>query len=138
MKRHFKSIILAAALSAFAGAFASAQYLQEVAKVPFSFHAAGKVIPAGKLSVKEVDAQGLYSLTDSTGNSSFWNAGIKRSANPAKPHLTFACYGHECVLAEVSMPGKNVASGASQATIDRELSHNIGVASMISVPFGTR
>ena len=46
MKRHFKNIILAAALSASAGAFASAQFLQEIAKVPFAFHAAGKGVPA--------------------------------------------------------------------------------------------
>ncbi|MBV8553654.1 MAG: hypothetical protein JOY54_20335 [Acidobacteriaceae bacterium] len=133
MKRHFTSIILAAALSAFAGGL-GAQYLSEIAKVPFAFHAQGRMLQPGNVTVKELDGRGAYKLTDSTGSSTFWSTGIKKNADPAKPHLTFACYGRDCVLAEVSMPGQNSASAISAASIDRELSHKIGIASMISVP----
>ena len=135
MCRQSKSIILAAVLSAFAGAVvASAQNSREVATVPFAFHTQGPVLASGQVSVKEVNDRGIYTLTDSEGTSTFWTASRKEVADPGKPHLTFACYGHDCVLAEISMPGSSTAFKASEASIDKQLQRKIGVAAMIRVP----
>jgi hypothetical protein len=134
MYRHFKTFILGAALSAFAGALVNAQDMRAIANVPFTFHTQGPVLSSGQVTVKEVNAQGVFSVTDSTGKSSFWSVSKQVPANPAKPHLTFACYGQDCVLAEISMPGSNSAFKASQQSIERQLPHKIGVAAMLYAP----
>ncbi len=135
MNRLSKNIVLAAVLSAFAGAaVTSAQELRETATVPFEFHTQGPTLAAGKVDVKEVNDRGIYLVSDSTGHSTFWTASRKDSADPDKPHLTFACYGHDCVLAEISMAGSDTAYKLSQSAIDKQLPRNIGVSAMIRVP----
>jgi hypothetical protein len=86
------------------------------------------------VTIKEINGQGVYSITDSTGESTFWSAARKVAADPAKPHLTFACYGHDCVLAEIAMPGSSSGLRVSQASIDKQLSRKIGVAAMLYAP----
>jgi len=131
MKRQLTSIILAGTLSAFAGAVATnAQNARETANVTFDYQVAGKALDAGKVTVKEINNMGLFSVMDSTGKSVYWNATKQVSADPSNPHLTFSCYNGECLLSEVAMPGSNVAHKLS----DRQASHNIGIATMISVP----
>ena len=66
------------------------------------------------------------------------NAPVPNTTDPQKPHLTFVRYGDEYVLSEISMPGKNVSYAASQSTIDKNLSHKIGLAALISVPLKGR
>ncbi len=135
MKRQFTSFILAAALSAFAGAtFASAQQNRETADVNFSYQANSKSLERGTTTVKETNSIGLYQVSDDSGNSAFWNGTKQVSSDPEKAHLKFACYGDECVLEEVAMPGSDVAYQLSQKQIDRQLSHKIGIATMILVP----
>lgn len=135
MYRQSRNIILAAVLSAFAGALVtSAQDLRETATVPFAFHTQGPVFAAGQVDIKEVNDRGIYIIRDSAGQSTFWTASRKEAADPQKPHLTFACYGHDCVLAEISMPGSDTAFRVSQSAIDKQLPRKIGVAAMIRVP----
>jgi hypothetical protein len=132
MYRQVKTFVLGAALSAFAGALVtSAQDTRAIANVPFTFHTQGPVLSSGEVKVKQVTDQGIYSITDSTGTSTFWTAAGKVEANPEKPHLTFACYGHDCVLAEVAMPGNTTAFKLSQQSIEKQLPRKIGVASML-------
>jgi hypothetical protein len=132
MYRHMKTFVLGAALSAFAGALVtSAQNSRAIANVPFAFQTQGPVLDAGQVMVKEVNGQGVYQIMDHTGESTFWSASAKVAADPQKPHLTFACYAHNCVLAEIAMPGSNSALRLSEAAINRQLPRKIGVASMI-------
>jgi hypothetical protein len=135
MYRKTKTFILGATLSAFAGGLVtSAQDSRATANVPFTFHTQGPVMQSGQVKVKEVNSQGVYQITDSTGESTFWSASRKVAADPQKPHLTFACYGHDCVLAEIAMPGSNSALRLGEAAITKQLPRKIGVAAMIYAP----
>jgi len=88
--------------------------------------------------VSESDTIGLFRLTGQDGRSIFVNTPLPRTTDPQKPHVTFVRYGDEYVLSEISMPEKNVSYAASQSTIDKNLSHKIGLAALISVPLKGR
>jgi|SRR5579875_3009337 len=134
MNRKTVYTILIASLSALLGsATMNAQGTTEIANVPFAFHANGKTLPAGKYLVEQKSTSTVFYLSNKTGPSAFVSFGTMRSGDPADPKLTFLCYGHECALSAISMPGDMVAYGASDASLDRQFSHKIGMAALISV-----
>ena len=139
MTRNLTHRILTAGLSALLGtASLTAQNSREVADVPFTFHAGQQTFSAGKYEVSERNTAGLMWLASSEGRSIFVNAPILNTTDPQKPHLTFVGYGNEYVLSEISMPGKNVSYAASPSAIEKNLSHKIGLAALISVPLKGR
>jgi hypothetical protein len=140
MKRKMTNVILTATLSALVGsALLTAQDRSEVANIPFSFQAQGKVMPAGNYSIREQNSSGeLYQLTSSTGESSYWMATMEKKADPANPKLTFAKSGSEYVLASVSMPGNAVSHGVSDSSLQKSFSRSMGIASLVAVPMRAR
>ncbi len=139
MKRKMTHMILTAGLSALFGtAILSAQNSREVANIPFTFHAQQQTLAAGTYQIAERGSDGIFQLSGPDRKSIFVGALVPISANPNKPHLKFACYGHECVLSEISMPGRETAYRVSQSQIDKNLTHKLGIASMISVPLKAR
>ncbi len=139
MTRNMTHMILTAGLSALLGtAILGAQNLSEVANVPFTFHTQQQTFAAGKYQVSERGSTGIFQLYSPSGQSILTSATIPTSADPSKPHLTFACYGGECVLSEIAMPGRDTAYRASKSQIDKNLTHKLGVAAMISVPLKVR
>jgi hypothetical protein len=139
MKRQFTTLVLTAGLSATLGSFSlSAQNRSEVADIPFAFQVQQKTLPAGHYLVDQRSVGGLFQLYDARGHSIFLSALQQNRAEPDKPKLTFACYGHDCVLAKVSMPGADVSYGLSQKQIEKNLPHKMGMVSMISVRLTSR
>ena len=139
MKLNMTHMILTAGLSALLGtASLGAQNLREVADVPFTFHAQQQTFPAGTYELAERGTDGVFQLYGPNRKSILIGIMTPVSANPAKPHLKFACYGGECVLSEIAMPGRETAYRASQFQIDKNLTHKLGVAAMISVPLKVR
>jgi hypothetical protein len=140
MKRQFTAIALTATLSAlFGGALLNAQDRSEVATIPFSFHAQGKLLPAGNYSVTEQNYSGdIYQLRSSTGQSIYWLAPTENTADPANPKLTFVKAGSEYVLSSVAMPGDRVSHGISDATVQKNLSRSMGIASLVAIPLHAR
>jgi hypothetical protein len=139
MKLNMTHMILTAGLSALLGtASLGAQNLREVADVPFTFHAQQQTFPAGTYELAERGTNGVFQLYGPDRKSILVGAMIPVDANPSKPHLKFACYGGQCVLSEIAMPGRETAYRASQSQIDKNLTHKLGVAAMISVPLKAR
>lgn len=139
MKLTMTHMILTAGLSALLGTGSLvAQSLRETADVPFTFHAQQQTLPAGTYQIAERGSNGVFQLYGPDRKSIFVAAMVPVSANPNKPHLQFACYGGQCVLSEISMPGRETAYRAPQSQIDKNLSHKLGIASMISVPLKVR
>ena len=139
MTRNLTHRILTAGLSALLGtASISAFDMTGVTNIPFTFHAGQQSFSAGKYEVRESESAGLFRLTGSDGRSIFVGATIPKTTDPQKPHLTFVRYGNQCVLSEISMPEKNVSYALSQSAIDKNLSHKIGFANLISVPLKGR
>lgn len=140
MKRQLTAIALTATLSALVGgALLNAQDRSEVATIPFSFHAQGKLLPAGNYSVVEQSSSGeIYQLTSSTGKSIYWLAPNENTADPANPKLTFVKSGSEYVLSSVAMPGDRVSHGISDAAVQRSFSRSLGIASLVAIPLHAR
>ncbi|HEY3937018.1 MAG TPA: hypothetical protein VGL97_06290 [Bryobacteraceae bacterium] len=139
MKRQFTSLVLTAGLSAMLGTFSlSAQSTSEAADIPFAFQVQQKTLPAGHYVINQKNVGGWFQVYDSRGHSIFLNAIEQKKADPDNPKLTFACYGHECVLAKISMPGADVGYGLSQKQIEKNLPHKMGMVSMISVRLKSR
>jgi hypothetical protein len=139
MTRQLTNTLLTAGLSALLGAAAlSAQDRTETANVPFAFHTQQTTLEAGKYRIQEQNSKGIFQLYAESGRSLFVAMHPVGSSDPNNPKLTFACYGGQCVLAKISMPGTDTAWGPSQSSIEKNLSHKLGVAAMISVPLRAR
>ena len=135
MKRQLTQIVLSAGLSVLFGSLAlSAEAQRDVADIPFAFHANGRVLPAGKYEVKQVNSAGTFQVSDVNGHSIFMSAPLQKRGDPYKPRLTFAAYGDTRVLSQIWMLGDENGHMISNSALDKELPRKIGMASMISVP----
>ena len=104
-------MIAAAALVVAAGA-AQAQQLK--AEIPFSFRAAGTLMPAGEYRVEGIRSQNtvIFKLINVDTNRAVLavsNAG-NNPAQTADATLSFECSGAHCVLVQVA-PGTGTAYG---------------------------
>ena len=139
MKRQLKALMITAGLSAMLGVIpAMAQDHRAIAKVPFAFKVEQRSFPAGEYSVAQLNQSGILQLSGEDRHSIMLNAPIPNTADPYKPHLTFACYGKECVLSEISLPGSQVARAFSQHAIEKNLTHKLGMVSMIAIRLGSQ
>ena len=131
MKRQFTSIVLAAGLSVIGSLTLSAQDRTEVAEIPFSYTANQTQLPAGTYRVDRGN-QGVFRLSDGKGHAIFMNAPIQQQGKADNPHLTFARFGDEYLLAQIwSTDGTGYS--VSQSALDKERPRGMQVASMISV-----
>jgi hypothetical protein len=138
MKLQLNALMITAALSVLGVMPMAAQQKSETAKVPFAFNVEQLSFPAGDYTVKQINQTGVFQLYSEDRHSIFLNAPLRKSADPDKPHLTFACYGKECALAEIVLPGTGVAQGLSQHAIEKNLTHKLGMVSMISIRLAAR
>ena len=140
MTRQLTNAFLIAGLSALLGAaVVNAQDRSEKANIPFVFHTQQTTFEAGKYTVQERTSTGLFLLrSDETANAVLMQMHPGPSADPEKPKLIFACYGHYCALAEISMEGSDVTYALPDSAIEKNLKHKLGISSMISVPLKGR
>src|SRR5581483_8254495 len=132
-------LILSAGLSALLGtATLNAQQWTAIADVPFTFHTEQQTFPAGKYHIAESNSSTIFRLDGPEGRSVFVNAPLPNTTDPQKPHLTFARYGGEYGLSGISMPWKDVGRAVWQSTIDKNLTHKMGLAAMVSVSLKAR
>jgi len=96
-------------------------------------------MPAGKYYVSQLKSGSpIFTLRDEDSHTSFVQLSVTETGKPDNPSLTFACYGSECVLAKVTPPNSSNAYALSESTIEKNLSHKLGMASMISIKLGSR
>jgi hypothetical protein len=133
------SILMAAGIAGPFVAHLSAQNSRTVADVPFSFVANQTVMPAGRYQLDSIDASGtLFTVRNADGRAAFVAAGMRENGSPDRPHLTFACYGKECVLAKIAPPGSAIAYSLSGRSVEKNLHHTLGVASMVAIKLAAR
>jgi hypothetical protein len=140
MRRQLTGVVLSATLAVIAGGtLLSGQDHSETGKIPFSFEAQGKLMPAGNYTIIDYDnSNDVYQLRSSTGQSIYWMADVERKADPANPELTFVKGGNEYVLASVGMPGSTVSHGISDARVQKTFSRSMGITSLVAVPLHSR
>jgi hypothetical protein len=136
MKRTLTSILMAAA--GIAGPFVahlSAQSSRTVADIPFAFVANHTVMSAGRYELKQTgEATGsLFAIRNADGRTVMFAGLIRENGSPGRPHLTFACYGKECVLAKIAPPGSAVGYSLSERSVEKNLHRTLSVASMVSI-----
>jgi hypothetical protein len=134
MKPIVASLLVAAGIAGPLVSHLAAQTNREVAYVPFAFVAGNQKMPAGRYVVDEAAAGSpLFRLTDDRRHTIFVPFSRAVRGNPERPSLTFACYGKECILAKVTPPVSMSAYELSQQSIDKKISHKVGVVSMIAI-----
>jgi hypothetical protein len=139
MKRIFTTILMAVGITGPFVAHLAAQGNRQVADVPFAFVAGNRTLPAGRYQVSQPQSNSpIFTLTDSRNHPIFVQLGSNSTGHPEKPSLTFACYGKECVLAKVTPPDNPIAYGLSKDSIEKKLTHRLGMASMISIKLAAR
>jgi len=139
MKRIMTSILMAAGIAGPLVAHLSAQDNRTAADIPFTFVANQTVMPAGRYELKQSDASGMvFIIRNADGRAAFVATGIHETGSPDRPHLTFACYGKECVLAKIAPAGSAIAYSLSERSVEKNLHHTLSVASMISIKLAPR
>ena len=133
MKRQFKLFLLMLGLSVSGSLVLSAQESPAIAKVPFDFRLQGRSMPQGTYTISKLRLGPPFRVTEENGTSLYFNPYGRETADPDKPVLTFACYGKECVLASLSLPGGEIKYTLNKKQIENNLTRKLGVASMISV-----
>ena len=58
---------------------------------------------------------------------------MKEVKDYGEGHLTFACYGGQCTLSQIWIPGDKLGYIRSTHAVEGDLQKKIGMASMISV-----
>jgi hypothetical protein len=135
MKRQLATFFLTAGLSAALGPLSlSAQSTTTaIAEIPFAFQVQQRTLPAGKYTIDRKSTAGLFQVFDHEGHSIFLTAPVQVKSDPEEPKLSFACYGSDCVLAKIGMPGGEVGYSLSQSSIERNLHRRVGMTPMISI-----
>ena len=139
MKRMLTSILMAAGIAGPFVGHLGAQDNRTVADIPFAFVANQTVMPAGRYELNRADTSGSsFALRNANGRAVFFSAGIPETGSPDTPHLTFACYGKECVLAKIAPPASPIAYSLTERSVEKNLHHTFGVASMVSIKLAPR
>ncbi len=139
MKRILTSILVAVGIT---GPFVlnlGAQNHRMVADIPFTFVANNRTMPAGQYDFSQATASGsTFQLRNAAGKSMLLQLGSREDANPNKASVTFACYGKECVLAKITPPGGGTAYSLGTDSVEKNLHHTLGMASMVSIKLAAR
>lgn len=139
MKRFLTTLIVAVGITGPFVAQLAAQAHGAVADVPFSFVVSHRTLPAGQYKVSQLHSgSAVFMLENENGNSSMVQLGNVDQPKSDKGSLTFACYGNQCVLAKVSLPGAVYTYALSKSGIEKNLTHKLGVAAMVSIKIATR
>jgi len=139
MKRMLTSILMAAGIAGPFVAHVGAQDSLAVANIPFTFVANQKVMSPGRYALNRADASGsTFTLRNVNGQAVIFMAGSLETGSPDRPHLTFACYGKECVLAKIAPPASAIAYSLSERALEKNLHHTLSVAAMVSIKVAAR
>jgi hypothetical protein len=139
MKRIFTSLLMAVALTGPFVAHLPAQTNAEVADIPFAFVVSQLTLPAGQYVVSQLhQGSPVFLIADGRHHSALLQLGNIVQGAPEKPSLTFACYGKECVLAKVTPPNSVAAYALGRTAIEKNLSHKLGMAALVSVKIKAR
>jgi hypothetical protein len=137
MKRIFTTILMAIGITGPFVAHLGAQEHPQVAAIPFAFVVGNRTLPAGTYRVSQTSSMAgdspVFTLIDDRRHSFFVALNTNLTGDPDKPSVTFACYGNDCLLAKVTPPGSAKAYGLSKDSIEKKLSHTLGMASMVSI-----
>jgi hypothetical protein len=139
MKRMLTTILMAVGITGPFVAHLAAQSHRLVADIPFAFAVDNRTLPAGQYDVYKLNlSSSVFVLRDADGNGIFLQLGIQEDGKPGKPSLTFACYGNDRVLAKITPPDGMTAYALSRTSIEKNLHHTLGMASMVSIKLASR
>jgi len=139
MKRIFTTILMAVGITGPFVTNLAAQGHGMVADVPFAFVVYNRTMPAGQYELSQVNAGGTtFKLHNVGGKTILLQMSNRNDGKPDKPSLTFACYGNDRVLAKITPPASATAYSLSRSTIEKNLHHTLGMASMVSIKLAAR
>jgi hypothetical protein len=139
MKRILVSLLTAVGITAPFVSSLAAQSNPQQADIPFAFLVSKRTMPAGRYRVTRLSPSApVFALQDGRGSSVIVMLPRNEQGKPEAPSLTFACYGSEHVLAKVTPPDSDTAYALSNSSIEKNLSHKLGIASMVAIKISTR
>jgi hypothetical protein len=137
MKRILTNILMAVGITVPFVTNLAAQSQVEVAKIPFAFIVSNVTMPAGTYDVARLTGT-TFSFHDGRGHSVMTQLSVGEDGKPEHPSLTFACYGKDCVLAKVTPPDSERAYAISKRAIEKNLTHTLGIATLLTIKLAPR
>jgi hypothetical protein len=138
MKRIFTTILMAVGIT---GPFVShlAAQGRTAADISFAFTAGNQTMPAGHYDVSQLSQRSsVFTLRAEGGPGRFVLLGIEGPSKSEKPSVTFACYGNERVLAKITSSDGQTTYSLSDAAVEKQLHHRLGLATMLSIKLAAR
>jgi len=138
MKRILQSILMAVAIAGPLASHLAAQDKTLVADIPFAFVSNHETLPAGRYNfVRTGQSNSVFQVRDArNGQGDFVMLSPSETGKPST--VTFACHGHDCVLAKITPAGDTLSYSLSHAAIERKLHYKVGFASMVSIKLKPR
>jgi hypothetical protein len=140
MKRILTRILMAAGIAGPFVAHVAAQDHRMIVNIPFTFIANEMTMPAGQYGLTQSSASGSTFLlrNATTGRAIFVGFGAREVGKPNAASITFACHGKQCVLAKVAPPASLSAYSLGRDSVERNLHHTLGMASLVSITLTAR
>jgi len=134
MNRIFTTLLMAVGITVPFVTHIAAQEHTAVADIPFAFVVSHTTLPAGQYKVSQLTmGSPVFLLADDQRHATMLQLGNLEQGAPDKPTVTFVCYGKECVLAKITPPGTATAYALSKSAIEKNLTHKLGMAALVSV-----
>jgi hypothetical protein len=133
MKRILVTLLTAVGITGPFVAHLAAQSTAQEAVIPFAFIVSNHTMPAGTYRVSRFNQGAPVFSLRGPSSSIFVQLPMNEEGKPQNPSLTFACYPKECVLAKITPPDSDTAYALSESSIEKNLSHSLGMASMVAI-----
>jgi len=134
MKRILTSILMAAGIVGPFVTHVAAEDDGMIANIPFTFIANETTMPAGRYQLARWGVSGsAFVLQNATGRAIFVSLGNREDSKSNKASITFACHGKRCVLAKIAPPDSSTEYVLGRHSLERNLRHAFGMASMVSI-----
>lgn len=106
MKKQVRNFVLSAGFAAlFSASILTAQTKLETAEISFDFHVGNNSLPAGNYVVNNLGNKAVIQLWNKDTHESAAIVPASRSTDKGRAVLGFRCYGDNCFLSEVDVPG---------------------------------
>jgi len=139
MKRILTRILMAAGIAGPFVAHVGARDDRMIANIPFTFIVNKTMMPAGRYQLTQSDSSGsVFEVQNATGRTIFVLLGNRIGSKSNKASITFACHGKRCVLAKIAPPDSSTEYLLGRDSVERNLHHPFGMASMVSIKLAGR
>jgi hypothetical protein len=96
-------------------------------------------MPAGQYVFSEKGFAGIFQISNHEARlSQFVSAPVQKHDAPSESKLTFARYGNEYILTEISATGSSHSNAVTPSAVEKNMTRKLSVSAMLAIPLRTQ